>query len=152
MMKDLVNQSLAKETPSSSSSSSSKESQAPTKVRPAEPGSSNETTPASTSSKDFNSSAPANGTYPFRSDGDNSTADNYEYESEQGGQHTSKDPVVVRKFRNGKAQIALKDAFPKLIRLNAQTEAKDLDVTELQPNTSRYTSMELQLNRQGDTG
>ena len=52
---------------------------------------------------------------------------------------------------NGKARIAVKDAFPKLIHLNAQTDINPLGVSELQPNTSMFTSMELQLNRQGQS-
>jgi len=45
--------------------------------------------------------------------------------------------------------VAVKDAFPKIIHLNAQVEANPLAMQELQANSSQYTSMELQLHRQG---
>lgn len=44
----------------------------------------------------------------------------------------------------------MKDAFPKIIHLNAQVEANPLAMQELQANSSQYTSMELQLHRQGN--
>jgi len=75
--------------------------------------------------------------------------DEFEYkEVEEGGQ---RDQEHVKLYKAGKARIAVKDAFPKIIHLNAQTDINPLAVTELQANTSRFTSMELQLNRQGDS-
>lgn len=53
-------------------------------------------------------------------------------------------------YRNGKALIAVKDAFPKLLHLNGKADTEDLPVSELQSNTSKYSSMELVLNRQGN--
>ena len=59
-------------------------------------------------------------------------------------------PVIVdkvTKIANSKQQISIKDAFPKIIHLNAKTEANALGMTELRNNTSSMTSVELQLNR-----
>lgn len=52
-----------------------------------------------------------------------------------------------RMYRNGKALISVKDAFPKLLHLSGKAETEDLPTTELQANTTRYSSMELVLNR-----
>lgn len=51
---------------------------------------------------------------------------------------------------NGKAYISVKDAFPKVLMLNQQTEAKALEMHALR-NTTQFTSMELQLNKQGSS-
>jgi len=51
---------------------------------------------------------------------------------------------------NGKAYISVTNAFPKILKLNQQTEAKPLEMHGLR-NTTQYTSMELQLNKQGNS-
>lgn len=55
-------------------------------------------------------------------------------------------PIIVdkvTKISNSKQQISIRDAFPKIIHLNAKTEANALGMTELRNNTSSQTSVEL---------
>lgn len=54
------------------------------------------------------------------------------------------------KFFSGKAYISVSNAFPKILKLNQQTEAKPLELHALR-NTTEYTSIELQLNKQGNS-
>jgi len=51
---------------------------------------------------------------------------------------------------NGKAYISVKDAFPKILTLGSALEAKPLNMRALR-NTTSSTSMELQLNKQGNS-
>lgn len=51
---------------------------------------------------------------------------------------------------NGKAYISVTNAFPKILKLGPQIDAKSLEMRPLR-NTTTYTSMELQLNKQGNS-
>lgn len=51
---------------------------------------------------------------------------------------------------NGKAYISVTNAFPKVLKLGQSTEARPLEMKPLR-NTTTYTSMELQLNKQGNS-
>ena len=51
---------------------------------------------------------------------------------------------------NGKAYISVTNAFPKILKLNQQTEAKPLEMHALR-NTTQSTSIELQLNKHGSS-
>jgi hypothetical protein len=53
--------------------------------------------------------------------------------------------------RQTKTMISVKDAFPKILHLNAKTEANPIDMTELHTNSSTMTSIELILNRQANS-
>lgn len=73
--------------------------------------------------------------------------DDYDYKEveQEGGDQTGqiKREVLrggsdkhVRYYKNGKASISVKDAFPKMVHLNAYPDANPMGVTELQSNTS----------------
>lgn len=86
-------------------------------------------------------------------EGNRSSGDDYEYrEVEEVNQQHQAGPgtSTYRMYRNGKALIAVKDAFPKLLHLSGNADTEDLPVSELQSNTTKYSSMELVLNRQGN--
>lgn len=51
---------------------------------------------------------------------------------------------------NGKAYISVINAFPKVLKLGQSIDAKPLEMKPLR-NTTAYTSMELQLNKQGNS-
>jgi hypothetical protein len=62
-------------------------------------------------------------------------------------------PIIinsVQQQKNQKAQIPVREAFPKIVYLNGKTEANPLAINELHANTSSQTSIELQLNRQSN--
>ena len=58
--------------------------------------------------------------------------DEYEYKEVDDGLKSEGEKGVIKHFMNGKAKIAVKDAFPKLIHLNAQTDINALGIAELQ--------------------
>jgi len=91
--------------------------------------------------------------YAPSAEGNRSVGDDYEYrEVEEVHQQGQQGPATstYKMYRNGKALIAVRDAFPKLLHLSGKADTEDLPVSELQSNTSRYSSMELVLNRQGN--
>ena len=57
--------------------------------------------------------------------------DEYEYKEVEDGTKGTTGAYSVKHYRAGKAQIAVKDAFPKIIHLNAKTDNLPLAVTEL---------------------
>ena len=57
--------------------------------------------------------------------------DEYEYKEVEEVDPNTNQPITVRNYLQDKALVSVKDAFPKIVHLNAKVEANTLDVSEL---------------------